>query len=88
MPSEVLFSVFERSGDSARPSLVYCGKDKSAKKVAAQLISDAGFDPVDAGPLKVARYIEPFVLLVAQLAYEGTRGLGLAYRFEWLEERG
>lgn len=87
VPSEVLFSVFERMGDAARPSLVYCGRDKSAKKVAAKLISDAGFEPVDAGPLKVARYIEPFVLLVAQLAYEGTRGPALAYRLEWLDER-
>jgi predicted dinucleotide-binding enzyme len=88
VPSEVLFSVFESARNGARPSLVYCGKDKSAKKVAAQLISDAGFEPVDAGPLKVARYIEPFVLLIAQLAYEGTRGPALAYRFEWFDERG
>ena len=88
VPSEVLFSVFERTDGGARPSLVYCGKDKRAKNVAAQLISDAGFEPVDAGPLRVARYIEPFVLLVAQLAYEGTRGPALAYRFEWLDERG
>ncbi len=88
VPSEVLFSVFERTGDDPRPSLVYCGKNKRAKKVAAQLISDAGFEPVDAGPLRVARYIEPFVLLIAQLAYEGTRGPALAHRFEWFDERG
>jgi 8-hydroxy-5-deazaflavin:NADPH oxidoreductase len=86
--SEVLFSVFERTGDGARPSLVFCGKEKSAKKVAAKLISDAGFEPLDAGPLRIARYTEPFGLLVAQLAYEGTRGPALAYRFEWFEERG
>jgi len=28
------------------------------------------------------------VLLIAQLAYEGTRGPALAYRFEWFDERG
>jgi hypothetical protein len=96
VPSEVLFSVFERagrgkreggSGKTERPSVVYCGEDAGAKKVAAQLISDAGFEPVDAGPLRVARYIEPFTLLVGQLAYEGSRGPALAYRFEWFEER-
>ncbi len=96
VPSEVLFSVFERagrgkreggSGRTERPSVVYCGEDAGAKKVAAQLISDAGFEPVDAGPLRVARYIEPFTLLVGQLAYEGSRGPALAYRFEWFEER-
>jgi len=51
------------------------------------LISDVGFEPVDAGPLRIARYTEPFALLVAQLAYEGDRGPALAYRFEWFEER-
>ncbi len=48
----------------------------------ATLIRAAGFDPVDAGPLRIARYIEPFALLVAQLAYEGEGGPELAYRFE------
>ena len=47
------------------------------------MISDAGFEPVDACPLKVARYTEPFTLLIAQLAYEGDRGPELAYRFEY-----
>ena len=87
VPSEVLFSVFENVGAGTRPSVVYCGESKGAKKVAAQLISDAGFEPVDAGPLEVARYIEPFTLLIGQLAYEGTRGPALAYRFDWFEER-
>ena len=82
VPSEVLFGVFEAGRRKARPSLVYCGDDAGAKQVAAQLIRDVGFDPVDAGPLRVARFTEPFALLVAQLAYEGTEGPELAYRFE------
>jgi hypothetical protein len=32
----------------------------------------------------MARYAEPFTLLIARLAYEGDRGPELAYRFEWL----
>jgi 8-hydroxy-5-deazaflavin:NADPH oxidoreductase len=62
---------------------VYCGNDQSAKELAAGLISDVGFDPVDAGPLQIARYIEPFALLVGQLAYEGEKGPELAYHFKW-----
>jgi predicted dinucleotide-binding enzyme len=62
---------------------VYCGDESSSKKVAARLIGDVGFDPVDAGPLRIARYTEPFTLLIARLAYEGKRGPRLAYRFEW-----
>jgi len=82
VPSEVLFGVFEARSRASRPSLVYCGDDAEAKEVAAALIRDVGFDPVDAGPLRVARYAEPFALLVGQLAYEGDGGPELAYRFE------
>src|SRR5438105_785141 len=81
VPSEVLFGVYEARRKARRPSLVYCGDDAGGKGVAAELIRGAGFDPVDAGPLRVARYTEPFALLVAQLAYEGG-GPELAYRFE------
>jgi predicted dinucleotide-binding enzyme len=84
VPSEVLFGVYEARGKARRPSLVYCGDDSSSKKVAAELIRDAGFAPVDAGPLRIARYTEPFALLVGQLAYEGQGGPELAYRFERL----
>jgi predicted dinucleotide-binding enzyme len=101
VPSEVLFSVFERAGSGkreggsgkrergsgARPSVVYCGDNAKAKKVVAQLITDVGFEPIDAGPLRIARYTEPFTMLVGQLAYEGDRGPAMAYRFEWFEER-
>jgi len=82
VPSEVLFQVYESRQKSPRPSLVYCGDNKRAKALAAELIRDVGFDPVDAGPLQTARYTEPFALLVAQLAYEGKQGPELAYRFE------
>ena len=66
---------------------MYCGDDESGKGVAADLIRDVGFVPVDAGPLRIARYTEPFALLVAQLAYEGQGGPELAYRFERFGEQ-
>lgn len=74
VPSEVLFGVFERASVGTRPSLVYCGDDGEAKQLVAQLIRDVGFEPVDAGPLSVARFTEPFALLMARLAYEGGGG--------------
>jgi predicted dinucleotide-binding enzyme len=86
VPSEVLFGVFEARRKAGKPSLVYCGDDAIGKRIAAELIHDVGFDPVDAGPLRIARYTEPFALLVAQLAYEGKGGPELAYRFERFTE--
>jgi len=67
---------------NTRPHLVYCGDDQTCKTVAAELIRDAGFDPIDAGPLRIARYTEPFELLVGELAYNGEGGPELAYRFK------
>ena len=86
VPSEVLFGVYEARHKANRPSLVYCGDDARGKRIAAELIEDVGFDPLDAGPLRIARYTEPFALLVAQLAYEGKGGPELAYRFERFRE--
>jgi 8-hydroxy-5-deazaflavin:NADPH oxidoreductase len=76
VPSEVLFDVFDgKRRRRRRPSLVYCGNGHHAKETAASLIRDVGFEPVDAGPLRIARYLEPFSLVMAQLAYEGTMDL-------------
>jgi hypothetical protein len=52
------------------------------------VIRDAGFDPVDVGPLRTARYTEPFALLVGQIAYEGEGGPEVAYRFERFGKEG
>jgi predicted dinucleotide-binding enzyme len=86
IPSEVLFSVFNARGSATPPSMLYCGDDDEAKEVVARLIRDVGFDPLDVGPLRSARYLEPFTMLIAQLAYEGDGSPAVAYRFERFEE--
>ena len=52
-----------------KPSVFYCGDDEEAKNTVANLIDDIGFEPVDAGPLKNARYVEPLAELMIQMAY-------------------
>lgn len=86
VPSEVLFAVFKARRRKQRPSLIICGDESKAKKIAARLARDVGFEPIDAGALRTARYIEPFTLLMAQLAYEGENGPALAYRVERFKE--
>ncbi len=78
----MFFAVFEARRKAKRPSMAYCGDDRGAKATAATLISDIGFEPMDAGPLRIARYMEPFALLMGQLAYEGDDGPEIAYRFD------
>jgi predicted dinucleotide-binding enzyme len=87
VPSEVLFSVYEAKRNTRRPSLVYCGDDQTGKGAAIELIRDAGFEPVDAGPLRIARYTEPFALLIGELAYGGTGDPELAYVFQRLKPK-
>jgi 8-hydroxy-5-deazaflavin:NADPH oxidoreductase len=43
-------------------SMLYCGDDADAKKVAGQLAADLDFDPIDAGPLTAARLLEPYAM--------------------------
>ncbi len=76
IPSEMLFGVFEARGKATPPSMVYCGDTQAGKDIAATLIRDVGFDPIDAGPLRNARYTEPLAMLIAHLAYGGTEGPG------------
>lgn len=54
---------------STRVTMMYAGDDEAAKNIARQLISDIGFDPVDAGPLKNSRYLEPFAMLWINLFF-------------------
>jgi len=88
IPSEVLFDVYAARRRKQRPTMLYYGDRAPAKKTAARLIRDLGFEPLDAGPLKVGRWAEPMTLLVARLAYDIGRRPELAYRFEWLGKPG
>jgi len=59
---------------SRLPTMFYCGDDSGAKASVESLIKEIGFEPVDSGSLKVARYLEPLAMLVIQLGY--GRGMG------------
>jgi predicted dinucleotide-binding enzyme len=82
IPSVVLFGVYAARGKATPPSMLYCGDNAPAKDIAATLIRDVGFEPVDVGPLKNARHTEPLAMIIARLAYGGSEGPELAYRFE------
>lgn len=84
-PSEALDNVFEAKHTAPRPHLLFYGDDPNAKEVARGLIRDAGFDPLDAGPLRTARFVEPFAMVTAELAYNQPGGPKLVYRFDRLD---
>jgi 8-hydroxy-5-deazaflavin:NADPH oxidoreductase len=56
------------------------GDDLLAKQTVAQLTKDIGFDPVDCGPLKAARYLEAMGIMIINLAYEYGMGPKIGYK--------
>jgi NADPH-dependent F420 reductase len=61
-------------------SMVYCGDDADAKRDVDGLAAELGFEPLDAGPLRAARYLEPLAMLVIQLADRQAWGDACAFR--------
>jgi predicted dinucleotide-binding enzyme len=49
------------------PSVFYCGDDADSKAAVAKLITDIGLEPIDSGPLRNARFVEPTAMLFLQL---------------------
>lgn len=83
LPSELLHAMAQQRLQ-VRADVLLCGDDDGAKSTAFALARDAGLNPRDAGGLAVARYMEPFSLLVAQLAYGPGADPRLLYRFSTL----
>jgi predicted dinucleotide-binding enzyme len=71
---EQLLHADSRLFGGQKPTMFHCGDDAEAKKTAARLIEDTDFEPVDAGPLENARYIEAYAVLIIRLGH--TLGLG------------
>ena len=61
----------EIDGAGEKPSMIFAA-DEGAKAVTAQLIADAGYDPVCAGDLSKARAVEDFLGVLFAVA--GERG--------------
>lgn len=59
-------------------TMLYCGDDGDSKSVVSQLIRETGFEPIDAGPLKSARYMESLAMLMIQLGRVQGMGTNIA----------
>ncbi len=76
-----IFATFMHDTPTSPPaSLVYCGDDAAAKATVAELIRDAGLEPVDAGGSDVTPLVEAFAQVVIGIAYAQGRG-PFVYRF-------
>jgi predicted dinucleotide-binding enzyme len=68
-----------RLGDQ-RLSAFVAGDDAQARQTVLGLAGDIGFDPVDVGPLRLARTLEPLALLNIHLGYVQKLGPKVGFR--------
>jgi predicted dinucleotide-binding enzyme len=62
-----------------KPLMLVAGDDGAKKAVVMQLVGRLGFEPVDAGPLKNARLLEPFAMVWIDQAMKRGRGRDFAF---------
>jgi 8-hydroxy-5-deazaflavin:NADPH oxidoreductase len=62
-----------------RPVMFVAGDDESKKPTVLRLIAKLGFEAVDAGPLRIARLLEPYGMLWIDQALNRGRGPSFAF---------
>jgi predicted dinucleotide-binding enzyme len=65
--------------DREGTSMLVAGDDAGAKSVVMNLASEIGFDPLDAGPLSISRYLEAFAWVWITLAVKQGLGRDIAF---------
>ena len=63
-----------------RATMFYCGDDSEAKRTVHDLVEAIGFEPVDAGPLSSAHYLESLAMLYIHLAFKQGFGSNCAFK--------
>jgi hypothetical protein len=76
---------FENFEDNAypafdvKPAMMFCGNDAAAKAVAAGLIAELGWEPLDVGGLEQALHLEHMTLLWIRMVRMGRRSPHLVW---------
>jgi predicted dinucleotide-binding enzyme len=87
-PGAFVFKSFNTTGANnmataaeypVKPMMPVAGDDASKKQVVMQLVAALGFEPIDAGPLKNARLLEPFGMVWIDQALKRGRGRDFAF---------
>lgn len=69
----------DASGFALKPAMFVAGDDDAAKAAVLRLVADLGFDAMDAGALRQARYLEPLAMVWINQAL--MRGKGRDWAF-------
>jgi hypothetical protein len=66
-------------GYDVRPTMLFCGDDARARRLASDLIYDCGFDPLDVGGLVQALHLEHMTLLWVRMVRAQGHAPGLVW---------
>jgi len=64
---------------NVKPVMMYCGQDAAAKQVAADLIAQLGWQPLDVGGLEQALHLEHMTLLWVQMVRVSGRSPNMVW---------
>lgn len=87
-PKASVFKVLNTAGDNnlgdstrypQKPLMLIAGDDDTKKPIVAQLVTDLGFEPGDAGPMINARLLEAHAMLWVDLAMKRGYGRNIAF---------
>ncbi len=90
-PKALLFKAFNQTGIenmaeaaayALRPVMFVAGDDQAAKPKVMALVSDIGFEAIDAGGLVAARLLEPLGMLWIELARKRGHGPDFAFTLQ------
>lgn len=70
------------------PMMPVCGDDAQARQRVVALATLIGFEAIDMGPLRAARYIEPLAMAWIHLAFRQGMGRGFAFGVLRRDDRG
>ena len=73
------------SGYPVMPVMFVAGDDSARKPAVLDLVREIGFEAIDAGPLRIARLLEPFAMLWIDQAL--NRGAGRDFAFAVVRKR-
>ena len=71
--------IADTSGFARPPVQFLAGNDATAKAKVTSLLTDIGFEPLDAGPLVMSRLLEPFALVWINQAIAQGKGRDWAF---------
>jgi 8-hydroxy-5-deazaflavin:NADPH oxidoreductase len=82
-PAAQLLMTDQPMVEGRRVTSLVCGDDAGAKEIVMPLISALPAQPLDFGPLVNARYAEPAMMAIVQLAFGMKRGYRIGFSFLW-----